>query len=97
MKPQEQHRLEQLRHHRLEADLGSTIDALFRRCPTLCGFSVRDMGRLVLHEVSVYPQRDLYPPAELCSEIVETLVALLEESPEVCELMRERTFARIFH
>ena len=89
--------MEQLRHHRLELDLESTLDALFRRCPTLCGFSVRDVGRLVVTEVSVYPFHDLHAPPELCHEIVAALADLIDESPEVGELLSERTFARVLH
>jgi hypothetical protein len=109
MKTQE-HRLEELQQRRFEADLEATINALFRRCPTLCGFSVRDAAelsreRLALRpaselfvtEVSVYPMRDLNAPAELCHEIVGTLAELIDESPEAGELLRERTFARVFH
>jgi hypothetical protein len=104
------HRIEELRHLRLEADLGAILDALFHRCPTLCGFSVRDeveipLGELALREesrlfvtdVSVFPMRDLHPPAEVCSEIVATLVDLMDECPDAGALLRERAFAREFH
>ena len=93
-----------------EADLEATVDALFRRCPTLCGFSVRDASdlprnrstlqhasELFVTEVSVYPMRDLYPPAELSLEIVATLAELLDECPEAGALLRDRTFARMLH
>jgi hypothetical protein len=103
-------RFEELQHRRLEADLDATLDALFRRCPTLCGFSVRDAAdlprdrlalqqrsELFITEVSVYPMRDLAPPAELCHEIVATLVELMDECPGAGALLRERTFARAFH
>ena len=109
MKTQE-HRIEELQYRRFEADLEATIDALFCHYPTLCGFSVRDAAnlsrdRLALRpgselfvtEVSVYPLRDLKAPWELCNEIVAALAMLIDECPEVCELMRERTFARVFH
>lgn len=89
--------MEKLRQHRLAADLESTIDALFRRCPTLCGFSVRDVGSLVVTEVSVYPLHDLHAPPELCHEIVAALADLIDESPEVGKLLGERTFARVLH
>jgi hypothetical protein len=70
MKTQE-HRIEDLQRSRFEADLEASINALFCRCPALCGFTVR--------------------------EIVAALVQLLDECPEACELLRERTFARVFH
>lgn len=40
MKTQE-HRIEDPQRRRFEADLEASINALFRRCPTLCGFTVR--------------------------------------------------------
>ena len=106
----QQHRIEELQHRRLEADLDATLNALFRRCPTLCGFSVRDAAELspaplalqhrselFVTEVSVYPMRDLHPPAELCDEIVATLAELMDECPEACALLCDRTFARVLH
>ena len=102
--------MEERQQRRFEADLEATVGALFRRWPALCGFSVREalalspdphaVGRvseLYVTEVSVYPQRDLDPPRALCNEIVSALVTLLDECPEVCELLSERTFARVFH
>jgi hypothetical protein len=103
------HRLEEMQDRRIEADLEATINALFRRCPTLWGFSVREttdlppdryarkVSALSLTEVSVYPLCGLDPPPELCSEIVSALVELLDECPGVCELLPGRTFARVFH
>jgi len=109
MKTQE-HRVEERRYRMFEADLEATVDALFRRCPALCGFSVRDAAdlprnrstlqhgnELFVTEVSVYPMRDLNVPPELCLEIVSTLAELLDECPEVGALLRDRTFARIVH
>src|SRR5688500_13782904 len=42
----QQHRIEDLQRRRFEADLKASINALFRRCPTLCGFTVRDAANL---------------------------------------------------
>jgi len=109
MKAQEQQRAER-EQCRFEADLEAAVGTLFRRWPALCGFAVRErllpardrhaaarMSELFVTEISVYPQRDLNPPRALCSEIVSALATLLDECPEVCELLRERTFARVFH
>ena len=109
MKTQE-HRIEDLQHSRFEADLEASINALFCRCPTLCGFSVRDAAKrsrdwlalehaseLLVTEVSVYPLSGLEAPGEVCNQIVAALVALIDECPVACELLRERTFARVFH
>lgn len=109
MKTQE-HRIEELQHSPFEADLGASINALFRRWPALCGFAVRDaanlsrdrlaldhVSELCVTEVSVYPLSGLEAPRELCYEIVAALIELIGERPEACELLRERTFARVFH
>ena len=80
--------------HPIEA----SINALFRRCPTLCGFTVRDeASQLFVTGVSVYPCSGLAAPGELWSEIMATLAELVDECPEAGELLRERTFARAFH
>ena len=104
------HRMERRQSRRFEAELGAATNAHFSRCPTLCGFSVRDAAalsgdrsaprpasELLVTEVSVYPLRGLHVPGELCDEIVAALAALIDERPEICELMRERTFARVLH
>ena len=104
------HRIEALQHRRFEADLAAGINALFRRCPTLCGFSVRDtanlsrdglrlqhVSALFVTEVSVYPLISLEAPREVCHEIAAALAELIDERPETCELLGERTFARVFH
>ena len=109
MKTQE-HRSQERRSRMFEADVEATVDALFRRCPTLCGFSVRDAAdhprnrstlqhghELFVTEVSVFPMRDVFPPAELSLEIVATLAELLDECPEAGALLRDRTFARMVH
>ena len=109
MKTQEQ-RIGNRRHGRFEADLEASVDALFRRCPTLCGFSVRsaaqlsrdgfafhNAGELLVTEVSVYPLIGLEAPGQLCDEIVATLLDLIDKCPGACALLPERTFARVFH
>lgn len=101
-----QPRLDDLLPSRLEADLEAGMQSLFRRQPMLCGFSLREaasdtadwhVGGLFITEVSVYPARSLGVPAALCGEIAKTLVDLLDECPEAYTLLRERTFARVFH
>jgi len=109
MKTQE-HRIEDLQRSRFEADLEASISALFCRCPALCGFTVRDAANLsrdglvlqhvsglFVTEVSVYPLGYPAAPGELCGEIAAALLQLLDEFPEARELLRERTFARVFH
>lgn len=97
MKAQE-HRLDILRRNRFEADLDAGIKAIFRRIPTLCGFSVHEAAdALVVTEVSVHPSVCLDAPGEICHEIVTALTELIDECPETAWLLRERTFARVFH
>jgi len=109
MKTQE-HRNEDLRHSRYEADLGASINALFLRCPTLCGFAVRGAARrsrdgialqrasgLFVTDVSIHPLCSFDSAVTLCDEIVATLAELIDECPEACELLHERTFARVLH
>src|ERR1700694_3113047 len=109
MKTQE-HRLADLRHIRLEADLEAGIQALFGRCPTLCGFAVQelespfadgpalqDVSELYVTEISIYPFSGLRAPKQLTREIVAALGELIDERPEAGELLRGRTFARAFH
>jgi len=81
------------REHRIEA----SIEALFCRCPALCGFTVQHTGALFVSEVTVNPFAGWPAPEELTNEIVTALGELIEECPEARELLRERTFARAFH
>lgn len=106
----QEHRTEVLRRSRFEANLEAGIQGLFLRCPTLCGFAVRDAdslfaegldarhaGELIITEVSVYPLFDLEPPAEICQQIIEVILDLVDGRPEDGELLSERSFARVFH
>ena len=97
MKTQER-RDEHRQHNGFEADLAARTDALFRRWPTLCGFSVGEASSgLYVTEVSIYPLSGLRAPEDLCLEIVAALVELIDERPDAGKLLRERTFARVFH
>jgi len=81
-----------MREERLEA----SVKAIFRRCPALCGFAVEHQTELFVSEVTIHPS-GAAPHRELRGEIVAALAALIEECPEAGELLRERTFARVFH
>ena len=95
------HRARSNQHPRFDEFLEAATATIFRRCPTLCGFAVRGSADLsdglFITEVSIYPQRDLEPPAEIRYEIVAALTTLIDECPEASELLRERTFARVLH
>lgn len=103
-------RIEDVQHSRFEADLEARINALFCRCPTLCGFSVRGaanrsrdglapehVSELFVTDVSVYPWTGLEASGALCKEIVAVLLELIDECSVASELLCERTFARVLH
>ncbi|TMH65272.1 MAG: hypothetical protein E6H57_14955 [Betaproteobacteria bacterium] len=79
-----------------EQRLEASVNALFRRCPALCGFAVEHQTELFVSEVTTHPS-GAAPHRELRGVIVAALAALIEECPEAGELLRERTFARVFH
>jgi len=90
-----QSRMRDLQRLRLEADLAAEIEALFKRCPTLCGFSLD--AELDLADVVSYPALDAERSEKLCYGIMLALHDLVEERPEALELLRGRTFARCLH
>jgi len=79
--------------HLLEA----SINALFRRYPALCGFTVQEASGLFIGEITINPLAGPHGPKELHGQIVAALGALLDEYPGAGELLRERTFARVLH
>ncbi len=94
-------------HQRLEADLVSRMQALFRGWPMLRGFTVEDSpavsgersrghldGDLYFTNVACYPSLDRDQSIELCDEISLALLELIDERPEAVQLLRGRTFAR---
>lgn len=100
MKAQEL-RSETAQHPRFEEFLQAASAAIFRRCPTLCGFAVRGSANfsdgLFISEISIYPQPDFVPSEDIRYEIVAALSGLIDECPEASELLRDRTFARVLH
>jgi hypothetical protein len=80
---------------RLQAELDTLVAALFRRLPTLMGFSIEDGDELCLVDLETFPWD---PQAgDLAGEIAGPLAELIDEAPTALELMRGRTFARAFH
>jgi hypothetical protein len=77
--------------------LEAGVNALFRRWPMLCGFTIHHASELFVGEITIDPWCGLQPRGRLCAEIVAVLGELIEECPEASELLRERTFARVFH
>jgi len=75
-------------------DLDADMSSLFERCTALTGFTVRGEGDLFVSDIGICPRLNAEQYGEIFQEIVGTLAALLEERPEACELLRDRTFAR---
>jgi hypothetical protein len=95
----------------MNPELPAQIEALFLRCPALCGFSVRGLeelpdnyprsedpgSELYVDDVGVSPALSHEQFGELFREIAAALAELLAEKPEAGEALRGRTFARVLH
>jgi hypothetical protein len=71
------------------------VNMVFQRYPTLCGFSVRE--DMSFSNLACYPAIAGDEAELLCEELSAALAELVEERPEVAELLRGRTLARTFH
>ena len=97
--------------HRLEADVAAKINALFARCPALCGFAVRDRNSLpkdldrnripdadlFVTEIGIFPKLDNDQYGEIYDEITLAISDLVYEQPHAYDYLRGRTFARTLH
>ena len=93
---------------RVVADVQARIDALFVRCPTLCGFAVQDRASLpeqltesqiqdadlYVTEIGIFPKLSTDQYADVFDEITITLSNLVSEQPNAYDVLRGRTFAR---
>lgn len=89
------------------ADISAHIDALFDRCPELCGFSVQlkvlaegsptGEEELFVTAISISPRLSKEQYAEVFEQISSTLTELMGERPEAAALLQGRTFARVLH
>jgi len=93
---------------RVVQDVEAKIDALFGRCPTLCGFSVQDRATLpeqltdaqipdadlYVTEIGIFPKLNAEQYADVFDEITITLSSLVSEQPNAYDVLRGRTFAR---
>ena len=93
---------------RVVADVQARMDALFIRCPTLCGFSVQDRATLpeqltdaeipdadlYVTEIGIFPKLSTDQYADVFDEITITLSSLVSEQPNAYDVLRGRTFAR---
>ena len=71
------------------------VNMVFQRYPTLCGFSVRE--DMSFSNLACYPAIAGDAAELLCEELSAALAELLDERPEIAELLRGRTLARTFH
>ena len=79
-------------------DLEAQLESLFARCPDLWGFAVQDKdNELFVSDVGITPRLSAEQYGDIYEDSTQTLAALLDERPEVCELLRARTFARVLH
>jgi hypothetical protein len=96
--------------YRLEADLGARLEALFGRCPELCGFLVGQRAlaaqdgesdavelELFIAGIDVYPALGSAQSEMLVAQIAGALAELLNESPHAADLLAGRTFVRTLH
>ena len=94
----------------VEADLAARVAAIFEEYPILCGFSVQECstvtedrtkvplsGQLCLAEVSVVAPPELHVTQAFCNQVACMLAELIDEQPDVVELLSGRTFARTCH
>jgi len=79
-----------------EVDLENRVQALFGRCPALCGFSVEVSGSQVL-DLTCYPAPDAERMETILGEVSGFLSELAEDAPQAVALLRGRTFARMVH
>lgn len=102
-------RIQNLQHQSVAADLGARVAAIFERYPMLCGFSVQERstvtdrakvhlrGKLCLADVSVVTLPGLRVTRAFWNQIAYMLRELMDEEPDVLNLLAGRTFARTFH
>jgi hypothetical protein len=92
---------------RIELDVRAKINALFARCPTLCGFSVQDRSTLPERPDGQIPDADLYVTeigffpklgadqyGDVFDEITFAISDLVHDQPKAYDVLRGRTFAR---
>jgi hypothetical protein len=84
---------------RTQTRLAAVLEALFRRWPSLVGFSVQE-ARTLEHELVLADVETSPWPAgslEIVREIAAALHALVDDEPAMRELLHGRTFARTLH
>lgn len=86
-----------MRNRSVESEVADAVGALFRRWPTLVGFSVAETpaADLVVSDLETDPWPGHSP--ELFGEVTDALLELMDDEPAVREWLAGRTFARTFH
>jgi hypothetical protein len=96
---------------RMNREQPAQIEALFERCPALCGFSVRGIEELpddcardaeldteiFVDDIGVLPMLSREQLCEVLQEIAAALAELMAEEPAAGAALRGRTFARVLH
>jgi hypothetical protein len=103
-------RTQNLHGQGVTANLAARVAAIFEQYPILCGFSVQEHsmvtedrikvplpGALCLADVSVVTPPELRVTQAFCEHIADMLAELMDEQPDVFDLLSGRTFARTFH
>jgi hypothetical protein len=81
---------------RFEAELAARVTELFRRCPALHGFILDEESPLPAH-VICFPAVDDEQVERILGEVSGMLYEVVDEEPELAELLHGRTFARTLH
>ena len=103
-------RTQNLQRESVAAVLAARVAAIFEDYPILCGFSVQECSTatedrtkaplsraLCLAWVSVVAPPELRVTQAFCNQIACLLAELIDEQPDVFDLLSGRTFARTFH
>jgi hypothetical protein len=88
-------RLSEARRQHTEALVVRHVHELFARLPMLSGFWLRP--DLEVAELAVFTWSGYTAGQDLYEEVMQSLIELAEEHPEVVQLIRGRTFARAVH
>jgi hypothetical protein len=78
--------------------LQEQLESLFARCPDLTGFAVRaEAEELYVSDIGIAPRVSAEQYGEIYQDIAQTLGEMLDEQPDACAWLRDRTFARTLH
>ena len=79
------------------ADLAARVTAIFRSMVAEHRARVQLEGELCLADVAVFTLPAFRATQEFCDQIAYVLLDLMEEQPDVLDLLSGRTFARTIH